>query len=165
MKKSAVLLCFFALPTFLFAQLTFNTEAVLYDDANETVGVGGTVQLDFLNRAKLRPGIKAGLLFDINSPENTMSYQVPVSLVLRRYILGRHSCPGGLYIEGAGGAGIYRQSTDSENVSSSSQEIRPQASVGLGLRLPILLDVAVSMGRTFDPEAISFIGLKANLRF
>ena len=166
MKRLIVLALVALFPILSYAQLSTNFEGIQYRTADERQGVGATLQLDLPIDGKFRPGIKAGMLYDINNPAGVNSFQVPVMGVARYYLIGSHGCWGGVYAEGGAGIGLYHERVTDEGFESNTRTMAKQASIGFGWRLPILLDVGIQWGQTFgEVETLRYTGVRASLRF
>lgn len=167
MKKTMLTMALLAFTTVGFAQLSLNVEAEKGSaSTSNSWSIGASAQYLLYYDYYFLPGINVGWIHDLNPETGTNSYHVPIMGMARYYVLGRHSCCGGIYVEGQGGARISYLQQNSEQGATLSKRTLPQASVGLGLRSPMSYDYNIRLGYVFDgTEQRPFLGLKLGYTF
>lgn len=146
----ALLLC--AIPSY--AQFSLNADHTKSKKVDSRT-IGLNAQYLFRFNAFSLPGINAGISYRTDA--GVQSLMIPANVQYRYYLLGAQSCCGGIYTEVMGGANFIK----SLDERTSSFETAPTLSGGLGLYIPIGIDVNFRFGGEYRNERISpFYGVK-----
>ncbi|MCR9171576.1 MAG: hypothetical protein NXI10_03730 [bacterium] len=146
----ALLLC--AVPSY--AQLSLNLDHTKSKQIDART-IGLNMQYLFRFNSYSLPGINTGMYF--RSDAGAQSVMVPANLQYRYYLIGAQSCCGGIYTEVVGGANFIKSLED----RTSKFEAAPTLTGGLGIYIPIGIDVNFRFGGEYRNEKISpFYGVK-----
>lgn len=146
----ALLMC--AIPSY--AQFSLNVDHTKSKKIDvRTIGLNAQYLFRF-NSYSL-PGINTGISF--RSDVGNQSLMIPANLQYRYYLLGAQSCSGGIYTEVMGGANFIKSIDD----RASSFEVARALSGGLGIYIPIGIDINFRFGGEYRNERIApFYGVK-----
>ena len=110
------------------------------------------------------PGLSTGIYYE-QSIHNGKTLQIPLNLHYRYYLLGAQSCCGGIYTEVSGGALASFPIKEPGRIKLS-KSISPQATGGIGIYIPIGIDLNFRFGSQYiDKSFKPFLGFKIGYLF
>lgn len=167
MKTSFLIIVFFVCSLAGKSQLSGNVEFTRELGQNVTeVGLGASLQYVLSYDRVFLYGINAGVIFDVGENTTLRDYSIPVLGVARYYLLGAHSCCGGVYVEGnAGVRSIGSTVTVGEKTKRESYAVMELAG-GLGYRGGMSYDYNFRIGTLLDGEDTGgYVGFRFGYTF
>lgn len=127
----------------------------------ERYAAGASLEYLFYYSCRFLPGVSAGAMFEYDAKEFDHVYEFPVQLTARRYLVGSHSCSGGLYMNASLGVSFRKPFTNTQE-EEPFQKVMPNGSVGLGIRTPMSYDINVRLGYLADRP---YLGVRLGYTF
>lgn len=149
-----------------YGQLSGNIEVLTNNFKNsENISSGINLQyLFYIDRRNL-PGINVGVNYEFDKVEKLHYASIPVNVQYRKYIIGAHSCCGGIYLEGMGGVKFNQNPKKYERLPYSQKTVA-QASAGIGIRTPMSFDLSFKYGgKLIDKKLSPFMGFRLGFTF
>ena len=144
---------------FLGAQIRTQAFQTIADNNSSHYGVGISAQHSLYGNQRFLPGASIGVNYEFNAFDDHDVISVPIELILRQYLYGRHSCCGGGYVEAMGGAKFTPFVRNAR--SSDKPSTMPIASIGLGYRTGMSYDISLYYGANFEKNKVgSIVGIK-----
>lgn len=166
MKRAIIMLALITSTQLSFAQLIGNIEATVNQLKSPTAfSFGGSLQYLVYADYHFLPGINAGAMVEIDNHGQNRALSFPINLQARYYVVGRHACCGGGYVEANGGVKI-RKPMEVQEGMEVTQEILPQGNIGVGYRFPMSYEYCIRWGAVLNNgKTEPYVGVKFGYTF
>jgi len=134
---------------FSLAQSSLNLDYVK-ETKDDSKAIGLNFQYLLRTSSYSLPGLNTGVYYE-ESVQNGKRLQIPLNLQYRYYLLGAQSCSGGIYTELSGGA-IASFPLNKSDRTEVSNTISPQATCGIGIYIPIGIDLNFRFGSQYSDK-------------
>lgn len=136
-----------------------------HKNSNTDHTVGASLQYLYYYDYYFLPGINAGISLEMNNKSQVFARSIPVNLQARYYIIGRHSCCGGGYLETNAGVKFMKYFKTDE-LNASPQKVIPQMNLGIGYRFPRSFDYQFRVGYQLENGNLgSYFGIRFGYTF
>lgn len=166
MKKIIQIIVLACITHASYSQFIGNLETTFgHKNSNTDYSVGASLQYLFYFDYYFLPGINAGVSLEMNDKSQVFARSIPINVQARYYVVGRHSCCGGGYLETNAGVKLMKY-FDTEEGPDRTKNVIPQINIGLGYRFPMSFDYQFRIGYQLDEGTLGrYIGFRFGYTF